>query len=174
MFVLKHFVRKFKAAQRGSTTVEFAILIVPFLATMFATVELSYKSFVQTALDNNLYVAASQISITGFDHETPQKFIEEYVCVDLAAVLLRCEEIEIGVKKIPTSGRLSQFREASIIGEWDLGCSYDAVLVELNYPIKDISHPLAVADIVYRDGQKYFRSRGVVRREPLLTGPGAC
>lgn len=172
--MLKQVLQTFKNAQRGSTTVEFAILVIPFLATMFATIELSYKSFVQTALDNNLYVAASQISITGFDQDTPEKFIEEYVCVDLSAVLLRCEDVEIGVKKIPTSGRLSQYRDQSIVGEWDLGCSYDALLVELNYPIKDISHPIAVADIVYRDGKKYYRSRGVVRREPLLTGPGAC
>ncbi|MEL6687955.1 MAG: TadE/TadG family type IV pilus assembly protein [Pseudomonadota bacterium] len=172
--MLRQIVQKFRKAQEGVASIEFAILAVPFLAALFATIELSYKSFVQTALDNNLYTAASQISIIGFDYDSPKKFVDEYVCTDVASVLLRCEEIEIGVKKIPLSGRLSQYREQSVIGEWDLGCAYDALLIEINYPITDIAHPIAVADIVYRDGQKYYRSRGVVRREPVLSGPGAC
>lgn len=160
--------------QDGATSIEFAILAIPFLMTLFASLEVGYKAIIQTELDTTLFQTSEDLAILSFDQDTPEKFIEEYICDSGMTTFLKCSEIEIGVRVIPLDQRLVSLRETSIIGDWDTGCAYDALLIEFNYPLTNVIHPIVTGEIVMRNGEKFYRSRALVRREPVVTGAGAC
>ena len=148
------------------------MLAGPLFIGIFACIELSYKLILQSELDNRLYKTTYDISINNHDAETAAEFLQQHFCPEVGTTFLKCSDIEIGVLRITGRSRLVDFRNTSVIGNWDLGTEDDALIIELNYPLKNIVHPIAVADIVERNGQKYYRSRGVTRREPLLTSTG--
>jgi Flp pilus assembly protein TadG len=54
-------VRRFARAERGATAVEFAFVALPFLALLFAVVELGLVFLVGTTLENATEIAARQI-----------------------------------------------------------------------------------------------------------------
>lgn len=54
-------VRRFVAARRGATAVEFALIAAPFLALMFGVLELGLVFMVSTTLDNATEAAARTI-----------------------------------------------------------------------------------------------------------------
>lgn len=53
--------RRFAAARRGATAVEFALIAAPFLALMFGVLELGMVFMVSTTLDNATEAAARKI-----------------------------------------------------------------------------------------------------------------
>lgn len=53
--------RRFAAARRGATAVEFALIAAPFLALMFGVLELGLVFMVSTTLDNATEAAARKI-----------------------------------------------------------------------------------------------------------------
>lgn len=57
----RSFVRRFVAARRGATAVEFAMVATPFLALMFGVLELGLVFMVSTTLDNATEAAARTI-----------------------------------------------------------------------------------------------------------------
>lgn len=165
--MLKNFLQNLRA----STAIEFALLAGPFLLVVLATVELGVKSFTQAEVDRVLGEVTTYLSITASDSEDAKDFIDSTLC-GIAGPLLDCSRIDVG--SVVVSGRLFDYRNRSLSGEWDLGCGGDVILVELTYPYTDLLFPFAIADIVtVADGQRY-RSRSVLRREPLLAGAGAC
>lgn len=165
---------RFRKNREGAASVEFAILALPFLMTLFASIEVGYKAIIQAELDATLFQTSGDIAILSFDQDSAEDFVREHICGTGMTTFLKCDDIEIGVKVVPINQRLIGFRDVSIIGEWETGCSYDALLIEFNYPMLDIIHPIATGEIIKRAGVKYYRSRGVTRREPLVSGPGSC
>lgn len=156
---------------RASTAIEFALLAGPFLAVVLATIELGIKSFTQAEVDRVLGEVTTYLSITASDAEDAKAFIDSTLC-GIAGPLLDCSRVDIGSAVV--SGRLFDYRDTSLSGQWSLGCGGDVILIELTYPYTDLLFPFAIADIVTaQDGQRY-RSRAVLRREPLLAGAGAC
>lgn len=153
---------------------EFGILAIPFFIMLFGILELSYKNMVQTELDNKLYYLASDIAKMGFEQEESAQFLTDHLCDQTGTIFTSCDKLEIGVRVISTDSRLYSYREASVVDQWDLGCAYDTLLVELNYPVENFFHPIVVADVIKRDGEKFYRSRGIIRREPLLANGATC
>ena len=148
-------------------------MLAPILiAGIFAIIELSYKSYLQTELDEKMVDMAAIIGVNNFDSENVQDFTTEQFCRFVGTTFLNCEDMEIGVQWILDDP--FEHRNSSIIGQFDLGCPDDLLVLELNYPVSNILHPIAIADIIERDGQNYYRSRAVIRREPLLDGLGGC
>lgn len=174
MRAFAHIIKRFRTDRSGSVAMEFGILAVPFFVMLFGILELSYKNMVQTELDNKLYYLASDIAKMGFDQEESADFLTEHLCDQTGTLFTQCDKLEIGVRVISTDSRLYQYRETSVIGQWDLGCAYDTLLVELNYPVENYLHPIVVADIIYRGEEKFYRSRGIIRREPLLANGATC
>lgn len=166
--------KRFRKNRDGAASIEFAILALPLLMTIFASIEVGYKAIVQAELDSTLFRTAGDIAILSFDEDTAEKFVRAHICGTEMTTFLKCDDIQIGVKVVPTNNRLINFRDVSIIGEWELGCAYDALLIEFNYPVLDIVHPITTGEIIKREGVKYYRSRGITRREPLVSGPGSC
>ena len=171
---LTHIIKRFRTNNTGAVAMEFGILAIPFFTMLFGILELSYKNMIQTELDNKLYYLASDISKMSFDQEESADFLLEHLCDQTGTIFTDCAKMEIGVRVISADSRLFQYREASIIDQWDLGCAYDTLLVEINYPVQNFLHPIVVANIVYRGEDKFYRSRGVVRREPLLSNGATC
>ncbi|MEO0327972.1 MAG: TadE/TadG family type IV pilus assembly protein [Pseudomonadota bacterium] len=172
MLFLKRKIGQFRNSECGATAVEFSIVAVPFLLAVFGIIELGMKSMQQTELDANVYAVASKVSTDQFDDADIIQFSNNSLCSDYAFEILDCSKVRIGIA--PVVGRMFDYRNQSIVGQWDIGCANDTLIVELHYPVVHILHSFAVADVVMHENAEYFRSRGVVRREPILTGSATC
>lgn len=153
----------------GATALEFALIAPVLMIMIFSIIEISYKIMLQAELDEKLYAVASDISINAHDAEDAAEFLSEHFCPKIGTNFLRCSDVEIGVRTITGSTRLVSLRDERLAGEWNLGTQNDAVIIELNYPARNMVHPVTIGDIIFRNGDRYYRSRGVIRREPLLT-----
>lgn len=158
--------------QQGAVIVEFALVALPFFLLIFATVELGFKSIVQNELDSNLYDIASTVAKTQLQGADAVDFRANRLCNDFTFVFIDCSKVTIGIQAV--SGRLSGVRNDNFTGRWDLGCADDTLIIELNYPVTHFIHNFAIADIVKVNDEDHFRSRGVTRREPVLTGATTC
>ena len=169
---MMNFIRKYVRNREGATAMEFALLAGPFFVGLFAIIEVSYKSMLQTELDNAIYAAAGDIAITNFDFDTSEEFMRDHFCQTVNTTFLKCDEIEIGIDVLVN--RPYTYRNQDFIGRWDMGCIGDPIMIEMSYPLENFVHSIAIADVVERDGSKFFRSRAVIRREPMLTGGSVC
>lgn len=151
--------------------IEFALLVVPFLLVIIATVELGAKSLIQADLDRVLTEVTTNLSYRSNDAEDAREYIDSVIC-STSGPMLDCTAIDIGA--VVVSGRLFDYRNQSLSGSWALGCGGDTVLVEMTYAYQDFIVPFAVADVVEVAGAKRYRSRAVIRREPILSGAGSC
>lgn len=165
-------IRRYLDDRSGATALEFAIVAVPLFAGIFAIIELSYKSILQTELDNKLYVVATELGINNYTADTASEFIQNQFCQDIGTTFLACDKVEIGVDVLVN--RPYTYRNQSMIGRWDLGCTNDTILIEMNYPVEHFIHPVIIGDVIERNNTKYYRARGVIRREPLLSGGISC
>jgi Flp pilus assembly pilin Flp len=163
--------RRFAAQQGGTTAIEFAMLAGPFLLILVATVELGVKSFIQAELDRVLTEVSTNLSLLANDASEARAYVDSTVC-GISGPLLDCGQLDFGATRV--TGRLFDYRNSSLSGLWNLGCGGDTVLVELTYAYEDIIVPFAVADVVEVSGAKRYRSRAVLRREPILSGAGTC
>ncbi|MGP1665066.1 MAG: hypothetical protein ACTS5I_03945, partial [Rhodanobacter sp.] len=142
-----------------------------FLVIMLASVELGIKAFIQADLDRVLTEVATNLSVSESDAENSRDYVNAQICA-MAGPLIDCHELSIGAKVV--SGRLFDYRNQSLSEQWNVGCAADVVIVELTYSYFDIILPFAIADIVEVNGIKRYRSRAVLRREPILAGSHAC
>ena len=163
--------RAFATESAGSAAIEFALLILPYLLIVGATIELGVKSLLQSDLDRVLTEVTSVLSSRATATPNARDFIEDTLC-DIARPMLDCSQLDIGATVV--SGRLLDHRNQSLAGLWNLGCAGDTVLIEVTYSYQDFVLPMAVADVVTVAGEKRYRARSVIRREPILTGAGAC
>lgn len=157
----------------GSVAVEFSILALPFFLTVFTILFVVYHSLVQSELDRAVGSIATQISILASQNPTSTDFLSPAACEQHVGTLLNCSRLRLGATKV--SGRLSDYRNNLLGGStWSLGCAGDTVLVELSYPVQSFVTPVVIADVIEAGDQKYYRSRAVIRREPIITGSGSC
>ena len=169
---LAHKIRRFLFGNDGAAAVEFAMIALPFFLVIFGIIETGLKSVQQSELDSNVYEIASKISTTRFEEKDVDEFTENSLCQDYSFAILDCNKISIGVTVV--NGRMINFRNQSIVGQWNVGCPDDTLIVELNYPVTHFVHSFAVADVVERSDEEFFRSRGVIRREPIVGGSDKC
>ena len=148
------------------------MVALPLFVGIFAIIEMSYKSILQTELDNKLFAVATDLGISAYDYDTATDFMTDHFCPEIGTTFLNCSKIDIGIDVLVN--RPYTYRNNDFIGRWEMGCINDTILIELQYPVEDFVHSIAIADIIQRGGQKYYRSRGVIRREPRLSGGAAC
>lgn len=163
---------KFKRDDCGATAVEFALVAGPFFLLLIASIELSLKTLVQTQLDNQLYDFAMTLSREDDAGVSKAEYKTNVICGSSKSPLLDCAAIKMGADAFPNNVRFFPIRNNIFADEWNTGCAGSTVIVELLYPITHILVPFAVADVVSYEGDPHFRSRGVIRREPLLSGTG--
>lgn len=148
------------------------MLAGPLFAGLLGIIELSYKSLQQTELDNALNAIAGRMSINNFDSSDSIEYLRDEFCPDVGTTFLKCSQLELGIEVLVND--FHTYRNTNIVGTWNMGCTNDPIMIELNYPVTNAVHPIVIADIVQRGDDNYFRSRTVIRREPLLTGSGSC
>lgn len=148
------------------------MIATPLFAGMLAIVEFSYKSILQTELDNSIYAAAGDLAINNVPIDNASEFMRDHFCTNIGTTFLKCTDIQIGIDVLVN--RPYTYRNTSFIGRWDMGCVGDPIMIEMNYPLENFVHPITVADVTERGGKKYYRSRAVIRREPMLSGSGIC
>jgi Flp pilus assembly pilin Flp len=163
--------RRFSRGVGGGVAIEFALLVLPFILVIVAIVELGAKSLIQADLDRVLTEVTTNLSYRSNDANDAREYIDDMVC-GISSPLMDCSEIDLGATVV--AGRLFDYRNRSLAGLWTLGCGGDTVLVEMTYAYQDFLVPFAVADVVEVAGEKRYRSRAVIRREPILSGAGAC
>ena len=156
----------------GATSIEFSVVSLPLIYMVFATIEVGYKSILQSELDSKLYATAANLSINMNVAESAQEYLNTTFCPVIGTTLLNCNDIQISA--LVTEDRMRTMARETIAGTWSIGCENNAILIELLYPISNLLIPFAVADVVDINNQKYYRSRGVTRREPMLEGEGEC
>ncbi|MDP3527001.1 MAG: hypothetical protein Q8S27_20700, partial [Hoeflea sp.] len=156
-------------SESGSVAVEFSILALPFFLTVFTILFVVYHSLVQSELDRAAGSIASQIAIQANQSPTSADFLSAGTCSQHIGPLLDCGRLSLGATKV--TGRLLDYRNKLIGGStWSLGCAGDTVLVELSYPVASFITPVVIADVIEVGEQKVYRSRAVIRREPIITG----
>lgn len=163
--------RRFFGNERGATAVEFALLVGPFLLIVLASIDLGIKAFIQADLDRLLTELSADVSLAFSDAEDSSEYLATKVCSG-ASLLLDCDNLAVGATVV--EGRLYDYRNASLEGTWNLGCPGDTLILEVTYAYFDIILPFAVADIVTVGDTRRYRSRAVLRREPILAGGSNC
>lgn len=157
----------------GSAAIEFSILALPFFLTVFTILFVVYHSLVQSELDRAVGSIATQIAIEASEKPTSTDFLSAAACKQHVGSLLDCSRLKLGATTVV--GRLVDYRNKLIGGAtWALGCAGDTVLVELSYPVASFITPVVIADVIESGGEKFYRSRAVIRREPVITGSGSC
>lgn len=160
-------------ADRGAIAIEFALVAPVFFYLVFATIELSVKAMQQNELDNFMMFAYQELATSSVQSANGRDHLE-HLCENGPIHILSCEDITLGAQVV--TGRFMNLRETLINGHWDFGCADDVVILEMLYPVTNFFQPFLFGDVVRldRDGQEMFRSRGVVRREPVLSNGALC
>jgi Flp pilus assembly pilin Flp len=164
---------KFKDDENGGVAIEFSILALPFFLLIFATLSLVYHALVQSELDRAITSIAADIALRAPDATTSTVYLSNGACSEFVGPLLDCDQIRLGAGIV--AGRLISYKD-TVFGSsaWNLGCAGDTVILELTYPYAELITPVVIADLIDQGGQTYYRSRAVVRREPVVTGAAAC
>lgn len=159
--------------EKGSVAVEFSILALPFFLIILTILFIGYHSLVQSELDRATASIAREIAVEANAAPTSAEYLSTSACSKHLGALINCSKLKMGATTVP--GRLYTLRNQPISGKmWALGCAGDTVLIELNYPVASFISPIVIADVIMMDGIEYYRSRTVVRREPVVTGSGSC
>lgn len=172
MGLIQKYLRRYAKDEQGATAMEFSILAIPLFIGIFAIIEMGYKSMLQSELDDRLYAVANHLGINAVEYDDAAEFMSEFFCPEIGSIMLRCDDIQFGA--LVLTERFYQYRARAVAGTWEIGCPGDPILIELLYPAKNVTSPIKLADIIERDGQKYFRSRTIISRENMLNGGGSC
>lgn len=166
-------IRHYWKDRSGSVAIEFSFLALPFFTMMFAIIVVGYHALIQAELDRATTTIAQHISIFAHTDPTSRDYLGKGPCKDFVGPLIDCSELRLGAAEV--KGRMVDYR-SKVIGnsEWSLGCAGDTVIVELTYPFSSLLAPIAIADIVESEGNKFYRSRAVIRREPIFAGGATC
>lgn len=112
--------RRLDRDDRGFTAVEFALVIGPFLAILFAILEVALVFFASSALDNAVAQAARTIR-TGeaqSANEGAQALLER-IC-DKLPVFVVCNDLVLDVRSFDTFGEASAGAGSPLNGDGDL------------------------------------------------------
>lgn len=168
-YMILRLVHKFLKKDSGAVAIEFAIVSLPFFYVLFASFEVSYKAIVQSELDEKIFLMANDIALNDHIIESGSEYITDEFCSNNSTTFLKCSDIELGVRLLLPNERVYDLVDVSVINDWNIGEESSPLLLEVNYPLTNLLHPIAVADIIERGDEKFYRSRAIIRREPLLT-----
>lgn len=119
-------VRRLGRDERGFTAVEFALVIGPFLAILFAILEVALVFFATSSLDNAVRQAARAIR-TGESQSANEgaQAILERIC-DRLPVFVTCNDLVLDVRSFDSFGEASGGAGSPLNGDGDLIGQCDA------------------------------------------------
>lgn len=143
-------VRKFLGSDAGSTSVEFAIISVPFLGLLFAIFQTSLAFFMQQGLEAAVSSAARQVLIgqvqSNANISTWQSFRDQLICpqspaVSLLPSFMNCSTLVVDIRKAASftgmnaSNVSDNFLFNGQTPQFNPGCQGDIVVVRAAYPM---------------------------------------
>ena len=161
----------FLKSDTGSVAIEFAIVGPLLIFLVLAIVELSFKALQQTELDNLLMFSYTQLAKSSDGADDRQAYLQQ-TCSQGGAYTVSCDKIIFGTQVL--TGPVSDQVDTILNGQWDYGCADDTIVIEMLYPATNILHSFNSGDIVTVGGTDYIRSRGLIRREPVLVSGARC
>jgi Flp pilus assembly protein TadG len=93
-----------RTARRGTTALEFAIVVTPLLVLVLGAMEIGYDFFVDMSLDNAVHTAARSVQIgtsVRQSNQTIAQFMQASVCPNLGS-LLDCANLYVSVVSVPS------------------------------------------------------------------------
>ena len=167
-------IKYFAKSEDGASAVEFALVAPIFFLMLIATMEIALKTMMQAQLDQVMFRTTMQLSIEEDMSVSKADYKANVVCPGNSLVLLDCGQVQFGVAAISTNTALfsSSLTNGSVASEWSTGCGGSNVIVEFLYPMPNILLDFGIVDQVTHNGEPHMRSRGMARREPVLSGSG--
>lgn len=103
---LRNFCARFGRADKGTTAIEFAMVIGPFLALLFAIIETSLIYFAEFTVDAAVQNASRKIRTGAFQkgHYSASEF-KKVVCSDLPAFIVCDNNVMVDVRAFDTFGQ---------------------------------------------------------------------
>ncbi|HWK86818.1 MAG TPA: TadE/TadG family type IV pilus assembly protein [Xanthobacteraceae bacterium] len=97
--------RSLRQCEKGSTVVEFALVIVPFLACMFAIIEIGLVFFAGQVLETSVadagrMILTGQVQNAKFDANG----FKNQICTSSVQALFKCDDIKIDVRTVGSFG----------------------------------------------------------------------
>lgn len=173
--------RRFAQNRKGATSVEFALVSVPFFGTLFAIIETAFSFFAAQTLETALADATRKI-LTGqiqgsASITTPDQFRDEVMCNAsnrLLPVFIDCSQVKVDVRTV-TTFNLADLSKPVNGGVYDTsGFKYDPgaagsiVVARAVYPQPIYVSLLGTAGTIDLNGRKrILLATATFRNEPF-------
>lgn len=166
---LRLLVPRFGRDKQGAATVEFAIVVVPFLALSVGLLELSVDYYLRAQLDHAVHKAGQKVRSgqVQLQQMSESEFKSELLCPQLN--MIDCSSVLVNARVIETWRawkNWSPFKVDPSNTAWCPGGAKDAVLVQVAYPAPAFSL-IWSGDRSEADGVRYFMSATAFRNKPF-------
>lgn len=151
---------------------EFALVAAPFLLVLLGIFEISWKTVQQNAIDNLNFEYAQTLARAEDAGVSKADYKANVICRSGNLAVLDCDRILFGAEAYDSDEKLYDKIDHIFVDSWTTGCGGSTVVTEVLYPITHVVLPFAIADVAKYGGKDHYRSRAVIRREPLLAGTG--
>jgi Flp pilus assembly protein TadG len=173
--------RRFRRDEGGSTVVEFALVILPFLACLFAIIEIGLVFLAGQVLETSV-ADASRLILTGqaqsasFDANA----FKNQICTNSVRALFNCTNIKLDVRTVTAfsagdfSAPVNSSRALDTSGfTYDPGTQCQIVIVRVVYEWPTFVRTLGLDMATLADGKHLLMSTAAFRNEPY-SGTGFC
>jgi Flp pilus assembly protein TadG len=173
--------RRFRRNQDGSTVVEFALVIVPFLACLFAIIEvglifLAGQVLETSVADASRLILTGQAQGAGFDSNA----FKNQICTKSVAALFKCDAIQIDVRTAASFGGANlgaPVNASNMLDTSDFtyapGTQCQIVVVRVVYEWPTFVRTFGLDTATLANGKHLMMSTTAFRNEPY-TGTGFC
>jgi Flp pilus assembly protein TadG len=180
MIRARAFLRNFGRARGGATAVEFAFVAGPFVALLFATLELGLVFLAQNTLDNATddaarHIRTGQLQAVG---GTPETF-KVLVCSEMTWLEQSCTtNLDVDVRTFTTFTKQNNDTKDAVFDPTKLtfqpGAGQDIVLVRTYYKWTLITPFLNQGLVNLGNNKRLITSMATFRNEPFSSGPPAA
>jgi len=175
----RNLIQRFLQANRGAVAVEFAIVILPFLVLMFATVELGMVFMTSSTLQNATDEAARRIRTGEFQATSTSKAqFKTLVCDSMSWLKTSCaSKLAVDVQTFSSFGGIGGAAAIDPTNYnpnntcWSAGQAGDIVLVRTYYKWKIVTPMLdqSLVNMGGGSGMRLITAAASFRNEPWST-----
>ncbi|HVT54707.1 MAG TPA: TadE/TadG family type IV pilus assembly protein [Xanthobacteraceae bacterium] len=173
--------RRFRRDQDGSVIVEFAFVIVPFLACLFAIIEVGLVFLAGQVLETSV-ADASRLILTGqaqgagFDANA----FKNRICTSSVKALFKCDGIKLDVRTVNSFSSADLSAPVNASNQLDTssftyqpGQQCDIVVVRVVYEWPTFVNKFGLDMATLADGKRLLMATTAFRNEPY-SGTGFC
>lgn len=173
--------RSFRRNEKGSTVVEFALVILPFLACMFAIIEIGLIFFAGQVLETSVadagrMILTGQVQNAKFDANG----FKNQICTTGVQALFKCDNIKIDVRTVGSFGGADLNPPVKPDGTLDTssftyqpGTQCQIVIVRVVYEWPTFVRGFGLDLATLANGKHLLMSTAAFRNEPY-SGTGFC